>query len=185
LRRGAETRRSGSPRRPGDRHSREEPMANHSLARGQQGLAAWTVLRRALLACHGGRQAADRLADRGGLLRRQAALLLEPPRAEDVAGEDGGIRPPALLGGAVPRGGEDAAGVGPVSGAVVAGVPPPRGVRHAGVQLPGLAGVQTKRDAEPTWQAAPAFFPLGPTAGAYLCRRSTAASATGCGLRPA
>ena len=126
---------------------------------------------------------ADRLADRRGRQGRQAAVLLEQLRAAHAAGADGGVRPPPVLGGAVSRGSQGTAGLGPVSGAVVDRLPPQQCVGAAGVQFPGVARVPATPRVCPPRQAASAFFPLGPTDGGCRCRRSTAGSSIGCGVR--
>ena len=97
---------------------------------------------------------------------------------------DGGVRASSALGGAVPRGSQGTAGLGPVSGPAVDRVPPEQCAGDAGVQFPGVAGVPATPRGEPTRQAASAFFPLGPTAGDGPCRRCIVASSIGCGVRP-
>src|SRR6185437_15648758 len=138
----------------------------------------------ALLAGPARRSAQDRLADRRGCQRRQAALLLEQLRAAHAAGAHGGVRAPAVLGGAIPRRSEGAAGLGPVSGSVVDRLSPQQCAGDAGLQLPGLARIRATPRGKPTRPAASAFFPLVPTAGGCPWPRSIVASSIGCGVRP-
>src|SRR3954470_16847539 len=128
-------------------------------------------------------QLAQQVISKCGGDRRGVSLLLEQLRPAHGAGEDGGVCPPAALGGAVSRGSEGVAGLGPVPGAAVVGLPPARGERDAGVQLSGLARVPAAAADAAKGPATPAFFPLGRIAGGCRCRRSTVASATGCGVR--
>src|SRR5262249_56919390 len=120
---------------------------------------------------------ADRRAD--ALDAQPAQVLLEQLRPQDTPGAAGRVRPPAALGGAVPRGGQGAVGPGPVPGSAVAGVPPARGHGDAGVQLPGVAGVGATAAGTPAWPTAAAFFPLAPAAGGCPCRGATDRSPVG------
>src|SRR5262249_46162269 len=160
-------------------------LAAAALARGQPGLAGGPVRGRALLAGVARRAAdgglADRRADAGRA--QPAQVLLEQLRPADAPGPTGRVWAPAALGGAVPRGGQGAVGLGPVPGAAVAGLPPARGDGDAGLQLPGVAGVGAAAAGPPARQAAPAFFPLARTADDCPCRRSIAASSIGCGWK--
>lgn len=95
-----------------------------------------------------------------------AEVLLEQPRATGAAGEGGRVRPPAAPGGAVLRGGEDAARVEPVPGPTVGRVPLARGRGDAGVLVPGVARVPAAVDATPPGRPRPAFSPSRWTPGA-------------------
>src|SRR5262249_17568680 len=86
---------------------------------GRRGVARAPRGGLALLEGNLGGQEANRLADRGGWQRRQAALLLEQLRAARGPRADGGVRAQAILGGAVPRASQGTAGLGSVSGQTV------------------------------------------------------------------
>ena len=66
---------------------------------------------------------------------------------------------PSPLGGAISRGGQRSAGLGPVSGAAVAGLSPARGECDAGVQFSGLARVAAATGASPLGPTTAPFFP--------------------------
>ena len=66
---------------------------------------------------------------------------------------------PSALGGAISRGGQRSAGLGPVSGAAVAGLSPARGECDAGVQFSGLARVAAATGASPLGPTTAPFFP--------------------------
>ena len=66
---------------------------------------------------------------------------------------------PSALGGAISRGGQRSAGLGPVSGAAVAGLSPARGECDAGVQFSGLARVAAAIGASPLGPTTAPFFP--------------------------
>src|SRR5690606_15604623 len=91
-------------------------------------------------------------------------------RAADVADSDGRVRPPTPLGGAVPRGGRGAVGLGSVPGPPVDGVPSACGDGDAGLQLPGLAGMAAEASSARSWSPPPGFFPLGRIAAACAYR---------------
>ena len=159
-------------------------VADGHVAGRQQGLAGRPVRGGPLLAGDR-RRAAARLGwligeDASDGKRRYYWSNFGP---EMPLGADGGVCPPAALGGAVSRGGQGAAGLGPVPGAAVAGLPPARGQRDAGVQFPGLAGVAAAAEASPPGPTAAGFFPLGRTDVGCRCRRCIARSATGSGSK--
>src|SRR5262249_61888702 len=161
-------------------------VAAVALAPGQPGLADRPVRGRALPAGAARRAAAGGLAGRRADVghAQPAQVLLEQLRTPDALGAAGRVRAPEALGGAVPRGGQGLGGLGPVPGSAVAGLPPARGDGHAGVQLPGVAGVGATAAGTPARQEASAFFPLARTAGGCRCRRSIDASSTGYGCKP-
>ena len=157
-------------------------MADGSLARGQQRLAAGAGGGLAWLARYRRRPEEDRLADRGRSKRRQAALLLEQLRAAHALGADGGVRASTALGGAFHEEAKELLGWDQYQGRLWTGF-------HRNSVLVMLAysflvwQEFQQRQEQPARAGRGGLFPLVQIDVGCHCRRYIARSATGSGSK--